>query len=57
MEFEQLKDVLEMIEHRQKDSVLLIKHWVKEMKEIDIPPRPYLIHYLMSIDMHEIAEK
>ena len=46
-----------MTEHRQKDPVVLIDRWIKEMREIDIPPRPYLIHYLMSIDMHEIAEK
>ena len=57
VEFDQLKDLLEMTEHKEVDPVELIKRWIKEMREIDIPPRPYLIHYLKFIDMHEIAER
>ena len=50
-----LKDLLEMTTHETKDLVTLIKRWIKEMREIDIPPRPYIIHYLICMNMQEMA--
>ena len=51
----QLKDLLEMTRHETKDLVTLIKRWIKEMKKIEINPRPYIIHYLICMNMHEMA--
>lgn len=54
---EEFKDVFEMGTDPTGDPVLLLKHWKKEMEKVNVVPRPYLVHYLMCMNMEEMAAK